>query len=147
MRFLLILTLLAWPAGVRAQAPSDPESSIRAALDRSAEGWRLGRLDQYLSCYHKSAFLLLFRPSGVLNGYAALEQAYRPAFTRPNELGQLQIKPVTLRPMAGGQYWVACEWTVTGIPVARRGHFSGVWQQIAGRWVMVLCHFDQTCGS
>ena len=141
MKKTLILFVVLFAAGAAfAQTMSKDEKAIRAALDKTAEGWNKGDLNQYLSAYTKEATEML--STGPTGGVEAIEKTMKEGFWKTGKpLQVLRYENVVVRMLGKKGALVTGKYVLSGAGRADRGGWwTTVWIKTKDGWLMIHDH-------
>ena len=139
----LSICLLAISMVVPGQAASETgkdERAIRAALERTADGWNVGDLSQYLSAYAPGATeMLALGPAG---GVEAIEKTMKEGFWKTGRpLQVLRYESVVVRFVGKKAALVTGKYVLSSADRPERtGWFPTVWEKTKDRWRMIHDH-------
>ncbi len=90
---------------VSAETPAvSTSAAIKQTLDASAAAWSAGDLKTFMECYERAPGTRYVSPSGIVEGYEAIESMYASRFQKPGaSLGKLTLELVDVKPL-GSQY-------------------------------------------
>ena len=135
---IFILMLLAVSAF--GQQPNKDEKAIRATLERTAEGWNKGDLNQYLSAYVKEATEML--STGPTGGVEAIEKTMKEGFWKTGRPVQnLRYESIVVRMLGKKNALVMGQYVLSGANRPdRKGWFTTVWTKTKDGWRMIHDH-------
>ncbi|SDF25646.1 YybH family protein [Chitinophaga filiformis] len=138
MRLLLFLILLAAPfAAVRAQ---QPQSAIRALLQKQTSSWNQGDLDAFMTTYWQSDSLIFIGKRGPTYGWQATLDNYKKSYPDTTAMGKLAFNILELKPLASDVYFVVGKWHLQRTIGDLEGHFSLIIKRIKGSWKIIADH-------
>ncbi len=119
---------------------SKDEKEIRALLEKTAEGWNKGDLDQYLSAYTKDATEML--STGPAGGVEAIEKTMKEGFWKSGKpLQTLRYENLEVRMLGKKGALVTGKFVLTGADRPdRTGWFTTVWLKTKDGWRMIHDH-------
>ena len=137
---VLFVILLAASVGAFAQTMSRDEKAIRAALERTADGWNKGDLNEYLSPYTKDATEML--STGPAGGVEAIEKTMKEGFWKSGRPVQtLRYENIVVRPLGKKNALVTGQYVLSGAGKPdRTGWFTTVWTKTKTGWKMIHDH-------
>lgn len=141
MKKTLILFVILFAASAAfAQTVSKDEKAIRAALDKTAEGWNKGDLNQYLSAYTPDATEMLI--TGPAGGVEAIEKTMKEGFWKTGKpLQVLRYENVVVRMLGKKGALVTGKYVLSGAGRPdRSGWFTTVWMKTKDGWRMIHDH-------
>lgn len=138
MRLLLFLILLAAPfTAVRAQ---QPQSAIRALLQKQTSSWNQGDLDAFMTTYWQSDSLIFIGKRGPTYGWQATLDNYKKSYPDTTAMGKLAFNILELKPLASDVYFVVGKWHLQRTIGDLEGHFSLIIKRIKGSWKIIADH-------
>ena len=137
---LILITLLFAAHAAFAQTPGKDEKAIRAALEKTAEGWNKGDLNQYLSAYTKEATEML--STGPAGGVEAIEKTMKEGFWKTGKpLQTLRYENIVVRMLGKKGALVTGKYVLSGAGRPdRTGWFTTVWLKTKDGWRMIHDH-------
>ena len=137
---LILITLLFAAHAAFAQTMSKDEKAIRAALEKTAEGWNKGDLNQYLSAYTKEATEML--STGPAGGVEAIEKTMKEGFWKSGKpLQVLRYENLVVRMLGKKGALVTGKYILSGAGRPdRTGWFTTVWLKTKDGWRMIHDH-------
>lgn len=142
MRKPLILFVILFVAsvGAFAQTMSKDEKAIRAALEKTADGWNKGDLNQYLSAYTPEATEML--STGPAGGVEAIEKTMKEGFWKNGKpLQTLRYESLAVRMIGKKGALVTGKYVLSGAGRPdRSGWFTTVWLKTKDGWRMIHDH-------
>lgn len=138
MRLLLFLILLAAPfTAVRAQ---QPQSAIRALLQKQTLSWNQGNLDAFMTTYWQSDSLIFIGKRGPTYGWQATLDNYKKSYPDTTAMGKLAFNILEMKPLASDVYFVIGKWHLQRTIGDLEGHFSLIIKRIKGSWKIIADH-------
>lgn len=142
MRKPLILFVILFVAsvGAFAQTMNKDEKAIRATLEKTADGWNKGDLNQYLSAYTKEATEML--STGPAGGVEAIEKTMKEGFWKNGKpLQVLRYESLVVRRIGKKGAFVTGKYVLSGAGRPdRSGWFTTVWKKTKDGWRMIHDH-------
>ncbi|RED91750.1 uncharacterized protein DUF4440 [Marinoscillum furvescens DSM 4134] len=115
------------------------EQEIRKILKEQEDCWNSGDITCFMQGYWKSDSLVFVGQSGVTYGWEATLQNYQKNYPGQEEMGTLTFDILEVRLLSKQSWLMIGKWSLwRKEPVF--GHFSVVFQQKEGRWVIVADH-------
>ncbi len=138
MRFLLFLILLAAPFTVlRAQ---QPQSAIRALLQKQTASWNKGNLEEFMTTYWQSDSLIFIGKRGPTYGWQATLDNYKKSYPDTTAMGKLAFNILEMKPLSADVYFVVGKWHLQRTVGDLQGHFSLIIKRIRGNWKIIADH-------
>lgn len=142
MKKIILLTAfvcLIFTVGAFGQQSKD-EKAIRALLEKTAEGWNKGDLNQYLSAYTKGATEML--STGPAGGVEAIEKTMKEGFWKTGKpLQVLRYENLVVRFVGKKGALVTGKYVLSGADRPdRSGWFTTVWEKTKDGWLMIHDH-------
>lgn len=119
---------------------SKDEKAIRAALEKTADGWNKGDLNQYLSAYTPEATEML--STGPAGGVEAIEKTMKEGFWKNGKpLQILRYESLAVRMIGKKGALVTGKYVLSGAGRPdRTGWFTTVWLKTKEGWRMIHDH-------
>jgi uncharacterized protein (TIGR02246 family) len=139
-KILILITLLFAAHAAFAQGASKDEKAIRAALEKTAEGWNKGDLAQYLSAYTPEATEML--STGPAGGVEAIEKTMKEGFWKSGKpIQTLRYENLVVRMLGKKGALVTGKYVLSGAGRPdRTGWFTTVWLKTKDGWRMIHDH-------
>lgn len=138
MRLVLFLILLGFPF-MHSQA-QQPQSAIKALLEKQTATWNQGNLDSFMSTYWQSDSLLFVGKRGPTYGWQATLNNYRKSYPDKAAMGTLTFNILEMKPLAQDVYFVVGKWHLQRVAGHLEGHFTLIIKQISGEWKIIADH-------
>ncbi len=148
-RWMVTIVLIVCGAGaVWAQAASEDEAAIRAALEAQTAAWNRADIPAFMQTYEDSADTT-FIGMTVRKGFQAILERYKQAYTTQEQMGKLTYSDISVRLLPGGcgSAEIALvtgkfhlDRTARGEAKKDDGIFSLVWRKGPQGWKIVLDH-------
>jgi len=122
------------------KAEENPESIIKQKLWNQADCWNSGDIDCFMKDYWKSDQLLFIGKTGVTYGWQNTLENYRKRYPGKKEMGKLKFDILELMKIDEEHYFMVGKWHLTREIGDLSGHFSLLWQNIDGNWLIVADH-------
>ena len=138
MRFLLFLILLAVPFTIlRAQ---QPQSAIRALLQKQTASWNEGNLEEFMTTYWQSDSLIFIGKRGPTYGWQATLDNYKKSYPDTTAMGQLAFNILEMKLLSTDVCFVVGKWHLQRTVGDLQGHFSLIIKRIKGSWKIIADH-------
>ena len=136
---LAVFVFIFFALGAFGQQSKD-EKTIRATLEKTAEGWNKGDLNQYLAFYTKDATEML--SNGPAGGVEAIEKTMKEGFWKTGKPVQaLHYENVVVRFVGKNAALVTGKFVLSGANRPdRTGWFTTVWEKTKNGWRMIHDH-------
>lgn len=121
-------------------AESSPEPIIREKLQHQAECWNNGDLECFMADYWHSDSLMYIGKSGITYGWQKTLDRYKVNYPDRDAMGILRFEILSLKSLAPDYYFMVGRWHLERKIGNISGHFSLIWQQIDGNWVIIADH-------
>ncbi len=138
MRLLLFLILLTVPfAGLHAQ---QPQSAIKALLQKQTDSWNQGDLETFMSTYWQSDSLIFIGKRGPTYGWQATLDNYKRSYPDTAAMGKLNFNLLEMKALSNDTWFVVGKWHLTRTIGDLEGHFSLLIKKIRGNWKIIADH-------
>ena len=124
-------------------AQQSPQEQIAATLERQAEAWNKGDLEEYMKGYWQSDSLMFIGKNGLTFGWENTLTNYRNSYSDRQKMGQLHFDIISIQPVVEEKaYFVVGKWHLQrGAALGDlQGHFSLLWEKKNDEWVIVADH-------
>ena len=116
------------------------EAVIKTVLNMQTRAWNEGNLEKYMEGYWKSDSLKFIGKNGITKGWSATLENYKKSYPDKAAMGELRFDIISQKPLSDEHYLVIGKWHLKREKDALEGHFSLVWRNINGKWVIVSDH-------
>lgn len=141
MKFLLPLVLLLFACKSSQNISKTDESAILKTLQTQEAAWNEGNLDAFMVGYWPSDSLLFIGKSGLTFGWQNTLANYRKGYPDRAAMGTLHFDILKLKKLGRQHCFVVGKWNLARPEKGDiGGHFSLLFEKIAGRWVIVADH-------
>jgi ketosteroid isomerase-like protein len=134
--------LLVWVVGC--QKPSDKIPNMRSVIDSTMEAqqmaWNRGDLTGFMDGYRDDDSLCFIGKRGLTYGWKATLDNYLKGYPDAKAMGTLKFTPLRFDSLAGDAAFVVGKWQLFREKDTLSGHYSLLWRQISGKWVIVADH-------
>ena len=137
MKSLLTLILLAGSMVTLAQTP---EAAIRKVMAEQEQCWNAGDLECFMQGYWQSDELLFIGSKGLTYGWQQTLDNYKASYPDKDAMGTLKFTLEIVEPLSEDYWFVVGKWKLTRKEDEPQGHFSLIWRNLDGEWVIVADH-------
>lgn len=117
-----------------------PEIAIKAVMKEQVQCWNQGDLECFMKSYWQSEQLLFIGSKGLTYGWQQTLDNYRKSYPDKSAMGTLEFDLKSLEPLSEDYWFVVGKWKLTRENDAPEGHFSLIWRNLNGEWVIVADH-------
>jgi ketosteroid isomerase-like protein len=144
---VLLLLMVAATLG-HAQAPTQDEVAIRAAIAAQADAWNRADIPTFMQTYENSSETT-FIGATLRKGYGPIFERYTKAYTTPEQMGKLTFSNLEIRFLPGSCGAVEYAVVTGAFHLDRAAHgeakkddgiFSLVWRKGPQGWKIILDH-------
>jgi uncharacterized protein (TIGR02246 family) len=124
-------------------APADPESDIRAVLDKQAQAWNRGDIEAFMTTYLDSPQLTFMGKDSVTRGYRPVLERYRQRYASREAMGTLRFSELEVRLLGSDAALVLGKFQLTRTAAGggdASGRFSLVLRKTAAGWKIIHDH-------
>lgn len=117
------------------------ESSIdacRRVLERQAEAWNHGDLDEFMTGYRNSPETVFSGSSGSYLGWDGLRRRFRSAYPDGKAMGRLQFSELSFQELGAENILVLGRWQLEKEEDRPWGRFVLVFREFPEGWAIVL---------
>ncbi|MBW8686157.1 YybH family protein [Chitinophaga rhizophila] len=138
MRFILFLILLtASFTSLRAQ---QPQSAIKALLQKQTDSWNKGDLESFMSTYWRSDSLIFIGKRGPTYGWQATLDNYKRSYPDTAAMGKLHFNILEMKSLSSEVWFIVGKWHLTRTIGDLEGHFSLLIRRMKGEWKIIADH-------
>lgn len=117
-----------------------PENAIREAMAEQEKCWNAGDLECFMKGYWQSEELVFIGSKGLTYGWQKTLDNYKVSYPNKEAMGTLQFTLQIVEPLSEDFWFVVGKWKLTRENDEPGGHFSLIWRNIDGEWVIVSDH-------
>jgi len=117
-----------------------PETAIREAMEEQQRCWNTGDLDCFMKSYWQSEELVFIGSKGLTYGWQPTLDNYKASYPDKAAMGTLKFTLEIIEPLSENYWFVVGKWQLTREKDAPNGHFSLIWRNLDGEWVIVADH-------
>lgn len=142
MRILTLHMLcLAFLSCVPQSKAQSPKLEITQMLKSQTEAWNRGDLEGFMKGYWQHDSLLFIGKSGLTWGWQPTLDNYKKGYPSPEAMGTLKFDIKLMKALEGEKAWlVVGKWHLARSIGDLEGHFSLLWEERDGIWVIVADH-------
>jgi len=142
LRILLPVLFFAHMAGAQNVAKEPALKEIEKAMQEQENCWNKGDIPCFMAHYWKSDSLRFIGKSGVTYGWQKTLDNYLKSYPDKKAMGKLKFNNLTVEFTDVNTILVIGQWKLErGKELGNlEGHYSLLWKQKDGRWVIVLDH-------
>lgn len=119
---------------------NDPITEIEKVLNAQTKAWNEGDIEKYMEGYWHSDSLLFIGKNGVTKGWTATLERYKKSYPGKEGMGKLDFTILSEEKMGNELYLVIGKWHLQREKDELGGHFSLIWKNINGKWVIITDH-------
>lgn len=113
---------------------------IMNLLDKQVEAWNEGNLEKFMQTYWKSEKLVFVGSRGPTYGWQATLDNYKKSYPNKAAMGKLEFMVLEITKIDTKTAFVIGRFELTREIGDLAGHFTLVFQNIEGGWVIVSDH-------
>lgn len=142
-----VVVLRSWPGhntsfhNSRRYSQNISHAQIRGLLQKQADGWNKGNLDQFVEGYKKSEDTLFVGATGIKRGSKAILERYKSAYPDREAMGHLTFSDLEVHLTCANSAYAVGEFR---LEMANKEHGSGFFTlnliKSDGRWEIVADH-------
>ena len=138
----LLLVILLYPViSIFGQnSKKEAETAIEKVLAMQSNAWNKADLEKFMEGYWNSDSLKFIGKNGITKGWSATLANYKKSYPDKATMGELKFEILSKEPLGDGHYLVIGKWRLQREKDAPEGHFSLVWKNINGKWVIIADH-------
>ena len=121
-------------------AMSQPESEIRGVLAAQQDCWNAGDIPCFMEGYWKSDQLVFVGKDGLTYGWQTTLERYQKNYPDKVAMGQLTFDILEIYPLSADYWFVIGKWSLERSAGNVAGHFTLLFRQMDGEWVIVSDH-------
>ncbi len=121
-------------------ALAQTENEIRAVLSAQVDCWNVGNIPCFMEGYWKSDQLVFVGKDGLTYGWQTTLERYQRNYPDQATMGQLAFDILEIYPLNTDYWFVIGQWSLERSAGNASGHFTLLFGQIDGEWVIVSDH-------
>jgi ketosteroid isomerase-like protein len=139
-RLLPIALVIALAACNTKQHNQTAISSIHHVMDEQQEAWNRGDIKGFMDGYWASDSLRFIGKRGITYGWQATLENYQKSYPDSEAMGKLQFTNLTTELTGDSSAYVIGKWELFRSTDTLSGHYSLLWKQLNGKWLIVADH-------
>lgn len=138
--FLFLFCFLLSVSNVSMAQTNQSITEIEKVLNAQTKAWNEGDIEKYMEGYWHSDSLLFIGKNGVTKGWTATLERYKKSYPGKEGMGKLDFTILSEEKMGNELYLVIGKWHLQREKDELGGHFSLIWKNINGKWVIITDH-------
>lgn len=115
-------------------------TSIALAMNEQENAWNEGDLEGFMEHYWKSDSLRFIGSRGLNYGWQTTLENYKESYPDREAMGTLTFSNKYMNMVAPDAAFIVGKWQLDRRSDTLSGHYSLLWRQIEGKWVIVADH-------
>lgn len=115
-------------------------STIQHVMDKQQEAWNRGDIKGFMDGYWASDSLRFIGKRGITYGWQATLENYQKSYPGSEAMGKLQFTNLTMELTGDSSAYVIGKWQLFRTADTLSGHYSLLWKQLNGKWLIVADH-------
>ena len=124
-------------------AQQNPEAAIRKVLAVQQDAWNQGNIQDFMKGYWKSDSLMFIGGNGITYGFENTWERYKKSYNSREKMGTLQFNLLHFVTLGPDAYMVVGKWNLTRTVGNIGGHFTLIFKQIGGEWLIISDHTSE----
>lgn len=137
---LVVMCLSACAPEHKPQSREAIVEAINHAMNNQQEAWNRADIGGYMDDYWKSDSLLFVGRSGLNKGWNSTLENYKKGYPDASAMGRLQFTNLEMDVLSDRHAYVVGRWVLFRDGDTLGGHYSLLWRNISGKWVIVADH-------
>jgi hypothetical protein len=137
---ILFLALTACNERPLSERTREPLKEIQHVMDTQQQAWNSGDLEGFMAGYWKSDSLRFIGKRGITFGWQPTLDNYKKGYPDTQAMGRLQFTNLTMEMMGDSSAYVIGKWELFRAADTLNGHYSLLWKNIQGRWLIIADH-------
>lgn len=138
--FFLLVTSLVFAQSKPTQPADRNESAIREILEKQIAAWNRGDIEGFMNGYWENDSLMFIGKSGVTYGWSNTLNNYKKNYPDTAAMGKLTFTLINVKQLSKEYYHVTGQWFLKRSIGDIGGHYTLLFRQINGRWVIISDH-------
>ena len=139
-RLLPIALVIAFAACNSKQHNQTAISTIQHVMDEQQEAWNRGDLKGFMNGYWVSDSLRFIGKRGITYGWQSTLENYQKSYPGSEAMGKLQFTNLSMELTGDSSAYVIGKWQLFRAADTLSGHYSLLWKQLNGKWLIVADH-------
>lgn len=123
-----------------AQSPDPLDQQLRAIVERQADAWNRGQIDEFMQAYWHSEQLTFSSGGQTERGWDATRRRYYARYPDREAMGKLTFSRLEVQPLGDEAALMLGCWQLERTSKNVGGNFSLVWRKFESRWLIVHDH-------
>lgn len=137
----IILAMLAACTQVEQKSNSgDSIAAIQSVMDAQESAWNRGDIDGFMLGYWNSDSLRFIGKRGITFGWQKTLENYKRGYPNANAMGQLTFTNLSMELTGDTTAYVIGKWELFRSIDTLSGHYSLLWKNIGGKWLITADH-------
>ncbi len=137
---MLAMLLMTGCGKVPVTERSATAGTLNRQMQEQEEAWNSGDLDGFMKHYWQSDSLMFIGRSGITRGWQATLDNYKKGYPDAAAMGRLQFNNKVVEVLSDTSAYVIGKWTLYRATDTLSGHYSLLWKNKNGSWVIVADH-------
>ena len=137
---LLCLLLVVFQSGCSSINSEKEIGRIQSVMNRQQEAWNRGDIDAFMSGYWQSDSLRFIGKRGITYGWQSTLNNYKSSYPGKEAMGRLQFTNLSTELIGDSAAYVIGKWELFRAADTIGGHYSLLWKNIHGQWLIVADH-------
>ena len=125
---------------LKSGAQSGKEIAIRKVLDAQVLAWNAGNIERFMQGYWRSDSLMFVGKSDITYGWRKALENYKKHYPDTVAMGKLTFDLKEFKPLSPPYYFVVGKWHLQRSIGDIEGHFTLLFRNINGEWLIVVDH-------
>lgn len=114
--------------------------AIQQVMDKQESAWNQGDLEGFMQGYWKSDSLRFIGKRGITYGWQATLNNYKKGYPDSDAMGKLQFTNLSMEITGDSSAYVIGKWELFRSTDTLAGHYSLLWKNLNGRWLIIADH-------
>lgn len=136
----MLLFLLCLFAFTNVHAQNSGEAAVKNILAQQTASWNRGDIEGFMKGYWKNDSLMFIGKSGVTYGWQNTFDTYKKNYPDVAAMGQLTFTLIKIQKLSNSFFAVVGKWRLARNMGNLQGHFTLLFKNIGGNWVIVQDH-------
>lgn len=137
---LLCLLLVVFQSGCSSFNSEKEIGRIQSVMNQQQEAWNRGDIDAFMSGYWQSDSLRFIGKRGITYGWQSTLNNYKSNYPGKAAMGRLQFTNLSTELIGDSAAYVIGKWELFRSADTLGGHYSLLWKNIHGQWLIVADH-------
>ena len=136
----MLFILFCYSCSKKLASRTDQCETLYGIMMKQQDAWNKGDVDAFMQGYWESDSLQFIGKSGITLGYQSTLENYKRSYPNQDAMGRLVFNNIDCDKLSDDHHYIVGKWMLYRTNDTLQGHYSLLWKNINGRWVIVRDH-------